>query len=379
MYFYSFLFDLRCQFWRLSLAFHNFILSSIHRFHRQKMLLRSFVQGSSTSHLRYLVLAVSVIYIFTGLFYIAHFKPFNFKPSPIDFNPIHYNASLEFRFTNPSAHPVPGKQTVLVLTLVRNRESWSDGRSFPDFLSIVQGFDYPMSNINLGVLVSDKKEFKAITDYIKRLPSNKNFFHQIHVILREKDAGISREHRRADRAQRERRRLIARLRNYLLYTTMRDEDSVLWIDSDMVRVPSDLLGRMIDSGKDVITTATRTGPNGDFIDLNAWVGERIKPNAEEQAIIEQGGLFVPRPKSVKFTHELEGEFKELDSVGGTVLFVRGEVHREGVAFTTNYVIGAGWKYEGYDGIESEGLCYVAGFLGYKCWGMPHAIAEHSES
>ncbi|KAK3824126.1 MAG: Anp1-domain-containing protein [Linnemannia elongata] len=344
------------------------------------MSFRSFAQGSSTLHLRYLILAVSTMYIFTSLLYIAHFKSPHFKPSPAAFNTSHYNNCLEYRFTNPSAYPVPGKQTVLVLTLVRDRESWSDGRSFPDFLSIVQGFDHPMSNINLGVLVSDKNEFNAITDYIKHLPDgNKNFFGHIHVILREKDAGIPREHRRADDAQRDRRRLIARLRNYLLYTTMRDEDSVLWIDSDMIRVPNDLLNRMIDSGKDIITTATRSGPSGGFIDLNAWVGERIKPNAEEQAIIEQGGIFVPRPKSVKFTHELQGEFTELDSVGGTVLFVRGEVHREGVAFTTNYVIGSGWEYEGYDGIESEGLCYVAGFLGYKCWGMPHAIAEHSES
>ncbi|KAF9149649.1 hypothetical protein BG015_008557 [Linnemannia schmuckeri] len=343
------------------------------------MAFRSFTQGSSTFHLRYLVFAVIVLNIFTCLFSIADFTPSNFKSSPTDVKPSHYTNGLEFRFTNPSAHPVSGKQTGLVLTLVRNHESWSAGRSFPDFLSIVQGFDYPMSNINLGVLASDKEEFNAITDYIKQLPGDKNFFRQIHVILREKDAGISRENRRADNAQRDRRRLIARLRNYLLYTTMRDEDFVLWIDSDMIRVPNDLLGRMIDSGKDVITTATRTGPSGGFIDLNAWVGERIKPNAEEQATIEKGGIFVPRPKSVKFTHELQEEFSELDSVGGTVLFVRGEVHREGVAFTTNYVIGAGWKYEGYDGIESEGLCYVAGFLGYKCWGMPHAIAEHSEN
>ncbi|KAF9543898.1 hypothetical protein EC957_000349 [Mortierella hygrophila] len=333
----------------------------------------------------------TAMYIFTCLFNIADFKPSNLKPSNLkpsnlkpsttDFKPSHYTNSHEFYFTNLSAHPVPKKQTVLVLTLVRDRESWGADRSISDFLNIVQGFDYPMSNINLGILASDKNEFKAITDHIKQLPDDKNPFHQIHVILREKDANISRADRKAENSQRDRRRLIARLRNYLLYTTMRDEDSVLWIDSDMIRVPNDLLGRMIDSGKDVITTATRSGPSGGFIDLNAWVGERKKPNAEEQATIEQGGIFVPGPKSVKFTHELqgEGEFTELDSVGGTVLFVRGEVHREGVAFTTNYVIGAGWNYEGYDGIESEGLCYVAGFLGYKCWGMPNAIAEHSEN
>jgi hypothetical protein len=26
--------------------------------------------------------------------------------------------------------------------------------------------------------------------------------------------------------------------------------------------------------------------------------------------------------------------------------------------------------EGYDGIETEGICFTAKTLGYKCWGMP---------
>ncbi|KAG0254541.1 hypothetical protein BGZ95_005993 [Linnemannia exigua] len=295
------------------------------------------------------------------------------KPSHHYYN----NNGTEFHFTNPYAHLVPEKQAVLVLTLVRNNESWGAHRNFSDFMTLVQGFDHPMSNIHLGVLVSDRQEFDAITEYIQQQPLE-DFFGTVQIILRTKDAGISRQDRKADEAQRDRRRLLARLRNFLLFTTLRDEDSVLWVDSDMISIPKDLLGRMIDSGKDIITTATRLGPNGNFYDLNAWVGERNEPTAEELVVIEQGGMFVPGPKSVKFTHELEGEFSELDSVGGTVLFVRGEVHREGVAFTTNYVIGAGWDHEGYDGIESEGLCYVAKFLGYKCWGMPQAIAEHSE-
>ncbi|KAF9330634.1 hypothetical protein BG006_006412 [Podila minutissima] len=327
-------------------------------------------------------LSNSALYLFSFVFNIADWTPsshnsciFEYSSNSVE----HRSSRLEYRFTNPSAQPVPEKQNVLVLTLVRDHKSWGQGRRFSDFMNIVQGFDYPLANINLGILASDKKEFNAIVNHIKQIPGDMtHFFPNIRVILREKDSGISRENRKDENAQRDRRRLIARLRNYLLYSTLRDEDSVLWIDSDMVMVPKNLLQRMIDSGKDVLTTATRMGPNGGFMDFNAWVGERITPNAEEQAVIERGGIFVPQPRNVKYTHELQEEFGELDSVGGTVLFVRGEIHREGVAFTTNYVIGAGWKYEGYDGIESEGLCYVAGFLGYKCWGMPYDIAEHSE-
>ncbi|GJJ75683.1 hypothetical protein EMPS_08041 [Entomortierella parvispora] len=243
---------------------------------------------------------------------------------------------------------------------------------------MVQGFDYPMSNLRIAILVSDKDEHNAILDYVQRLPKNSRSGPPVQVLYREKDLGIERLDRKDDNVQRNRRRLLARLRNFLLYSTLRDEDFVFWIDSDMIEIPSDLMSRMARSGKDIITTPARFGPNGHFYDLNAWAGDRIKPNAEEQKTIEEGGIFVPRHAAVKFAHDLEGEFGHLDSVGGTVLFVRSEVHKEGAAFTTNYVIGSGWKHEGYDGIETEGLCYVAGFLGYECWGMPTAITIHSD-
>ncbi|KAG0073489.1 hypothetical protein BGZ93_000483 [Podila epicladia] len=250
-----------------------------------------------------------------------------------------------------------------------------------DFVEIVQGFDYSMSNINLGVLASDKWGFTDIANYIKQIPGDKmKFFSQIHVILREKDVGLAQENHMDDNAEGGRRRLIARLRNYILYSILQDEDtviSVLWINSDMIREPYDLLHRIAYSVKDVTTTAARFGPGGGFVDLNTWVGERIKPNGDEQAVIEQGGDLWPSSLSIKYTHQLEEEFGQLECVKGTVPFVRGEFHREGIAFTTNYVIGVGWKHEDYDDIEFEDI-NVAGFLGYKCWGMPHAMTEHSQ-
>ncbi|KAF9949344.1 hypothetical protein BGZ72_008857 [Mortierella alpina] len=283
-----------------------------------------------------------------------------------------------FDLIDTRAKPVHDKQSILVLTLINNRDNWGKDRSFLDFVKIVQSFDYPIANLKLGILVSDKDEFNAIVDTVKRWPDDDPIFQKIRVIFREKSVGIARQDRKGDNVQKVRRRLIARLRNFLLYSTLGDEDAVLWIDSDMTHIPPDVLSRMADSGKDIITTATTLGPGGPFYDLNAWAGERIKPNEQEMKIVEEGGIFVPRPLQVKYTHELSGgDFAELDAVGGTVLFVRGEVHREGVAFTTNNVIGTGWNHEGYDGIETEGLCYVAKFLGYKCWGMPHTVAEHS--
>ncbi|KAF9966121.1 hypothetical protein BGZ70_003251 [Mortierella alpina] len=316
--------------------------------------------------LRYLLLSAMAIYIFLWVSQLAGFRT-SYHPK-----------DTHFDFSSPLAAPLRDndKPTVLVLTLVRNHEGWGKNRSFLDFIQLVQSLDYPPSNLHLGVLVSDPQEYDTLSKIVHQWDSQP-FFPKVRILLRGKDVGIAREDRKQDHVQRERRRLIARLRNYLLYSTLQDEEAVLWIDSDVTHIPSDVLGRMVDSGKDIITTAATYGPGGGFLDLNAWSGERIQPNEEQMKVVEAGGVFVPGPSRVQFTHELSQEFGELDSVGGMVLFVRAEVHREGVAFTTNYVIGTGWHHEGYDGIETEGLCYVAKFLGYKCWGMPHAIAVHS--
>ncbi|CAO3570899.1 unnamed protein product [Mortierella alpina] len=315
--------------------------------------------------LRYLLLSAMVIYIFLWVSQLSDFEmPFHRKDTRFDFSS---PPATSFRDKH--------KPTVLILTLVRNHEGWGTNRSFLDFIRLVQSLDYPPSHLHLGVLVSDPHEYDALSKIVRQWPEP--IFPKVRILLRGKGAGIAREDRKQDDVQRERRRLIARLRNYLLYSTLQDEEAVLWIDADVTQIPSDVLGRMVHSGKDIITTAATYGPGGDFLDLNAWVGERIQPNEEQMKVVEAGGVFVPGPSSVQFTHELSQEFGELDSVGGMVLFVRAEVHREGVAFTTHYVIGTGWHHEGYDGIETEGLCYVAKFLGYKCWGMPHAIAVHS--
>ena len=49
----------------------------------------------------------------------------------------------------------------------------------------------------------------------------------------------------------------------------------------------------------------------------------------------------------------------LDSVGGTVLWVDANLHRDGVIFPPFYLIGSEWDRNGYDGIETEGICYIA--------------------
>lgn len=68
---------------------------------------------------------------------------------------------------------------------------------------------------------------------------------------------------------------------------------------------------------------------------------------------------------------------QLNSVGGTILYVKAAVHRDGVVFPVANVVGAEWEQQGYTGLETEGICWLAKFLNYKCWGMPDSIVMHA--
>lgn len=117
-------------------------------------------------------------------------------------------------------------------------------------------------------------------------------------------------------------------------------------------------------------------------DRNTWKGTRIVPDAQQRMGLARGELFVPKHDKVQFLSDFAAsnvEWVELDSVGGTFLYVKSIVHKEGAAFPIHYAVGAEWQHEGYDAIESEGLCYVAKFLGYSCWGLATEYTVHSSA
>ncbi len=151
----------------------------------------------------------------------------------------------------------------------------------------------------------------------------------------------------------QRRCTLAKARNHLLFRALDDEDWVLWLDSDVIEYPPDIVERLLASGKDVIQPHCVRDYGGPSFDLNAW-----------------------RDHGSRHMHDLreEGEFAQLDSVGGTMLLVRADLHRDGLVFPC-FPYGIGnpkirsdnhWLGE----IETEGLGIMAGDMGIDCWGMP---------
>ncbi|GMF14079.1 unnamed protein product [Phytophthora lilii] len=227
------------------------------------------------------------------------------------------------------------KDSVLIMCVFNNEDSWGDNRSVVDFFKLVGAFDYPASKISISLLTSSPLEFDRakvlFKTYIQHYPQLSTW-HQ-HVV---------------------------------------------WVDADVSVIPPHLLPKMARSGLDILMPICYSMFRGKWInyDQNAWVGQRIvRPasHADEH--------FMPGPLRVKLLDQVDDKskpFTPLDSVGGTMLYVRADVHRHGVMFPMHYVIGSEWGREGYDGIETEGLCYTAHFLGFKCWGMFNESIQHTD-
>ncbi|KAF0697338.1 Aste57867_11964 [Aphanomyces stellatus] len=263
---------------------------------------------------------------------------------------------------------------VLVLTVVKNEGAWGRGRTVQDYLSLLATFDYPSTKLSLGILTSSLTEYS----HLKQLFLRHVKFAQVTILFRDDFSTIAAS---TAPTRKDRRRMLARYRNYALAQSLEPwHTHVVWLDADVVQVPPTLVSKMVLAKKDILQPLVHVqGTTTDF-EQSAWTGTRKTPSPDDVAFMHEapGQGFEPGDGQVRHMNDLRGEeFPPLDSVGASMLYVKADIHRQGVLFATHHVIGSEWKHEGYDGIETEGLCYVAGMLGYECRAMPQAIVYHS--
>jgi len=245
---------------------------------------------------------------------------------------------------------------------------------------VIGGLGYPKHLLSLALLLSSRHEMSSIAEqWHGRL---KKQYRSVTFVYRELgglSVGRDDSQRHDAQVQKERRSLLARYRNLLLSHALVDEEFALWIDADITMVPERLIQTFLMTSKDIVTPqCLRDGHN---YDKNTWVGPRVKPNEADRKRIATGGLFVPRPVPgiTKFIDDFQEPLVRLDSVGGTVLWVRSDLHRQGLVFPPIYIIGSEWEHDGYDGIETEGICYIAKRMGAECYGMPLVTTRHDSS
>jgi len=246
---------------------------------------------------------------------------------------------------------------VLILTPMKSASRFLEG-----YFDRLRGLTYPRAQLSIGILESDSRD-----DTFAQLEARLTTQAFRRVTLVKKDFGF---HMPVDRPRYEavyqpaRRAVLARSRNHLLFHALDDEDWVLWLDVDVIAYPADVIERLIALDCDIVHPHCVLEPGGETFDLNAW-----------------------RDHGRKHMGDLRGGGPvRLDAVGGTMLLVRADRHRDGLVFPPFFYgarsrfvrephpLGGGIVGE----IETEGLGIMAKDMGIECWGLPDLEIRHAK-
>ena len=249
---------------------------------------------------------------------------------------------------------------VLILTPAKDAV-----RPLVGYFAALAKLSYPRELTSLGFLESDSRDgtHELLAWHAARLSGQ---YRKVGVWKR--DFGFQlppQVPRWSPELQVERRAVIARSRNHLLSRALGDEDWVLWIDADVIGYPADVIQRLLAAGRDIVHPhcLIQLGhePPRTF-DLNAWR--------------DHGRLHLDDLRG-------EGDVVPLDTVGGTMLLVRADAHRDGLVFPPfpygkRHPLGRPDQpfRPGGGEIETEGLGLMASDMGYQCWGMPNLEIIH---
>lgn len=270
-------------------------------------------------------------------------------------------------------------EKILILSPVKDASGYLDL-----YFENLMRLNYPRELISLGFIEGDSRDDShAILE--SKLPDLRKTFRK--AGLWKKDFGFRIPEglpRWTGSIQMARRSVLAKSRNHLLFRALEDEDRVLWLDVDVEAYPADIIQRLLDTRRDIIQPNCVTEYGGRSHDLNAW-----------------------RDRGRQHLHDLrgEGDLVELHSVGGAMLMVKADIHRDGLIFPTfpygrksrlirrvhlffvtrkEKILGIpeairAWLSSTHQGeLETEGLGIMAHDMGHKCWGMPNLEIKHPD-
>lgn len=252
---------------------------------------------------------------------------------------------------------MPGEQ-VLILTPVKQA-----AEHLGNYFGRLEALEYPTQQLSLGFLESDSTD-GTYEKLAARVPALRERYAR--VVLEKRDFGFripDGTPRWAPPLQLARRVVLAKSRNFLLSRALADEDWVLWLDVDLADYPADVLSRMLATGKDIVNPHCVTKWGGSTFDWNAW-----RDHGRVRMDSLRGG-----PELVR-----------LDAVGGAMLLIRADVHRQGLIFPP-YLFGresrlardpSPFTQRGVGEVETEALGLMAKEMGYECWGMPNLEILH---
>ena len=261
--------------------------------------------------------------------------------------------------TNRRKRAARSGSKVLVLTPVKNA-----GRHIGRYVELLEALSYQRSLLSVGLLASDCDDdtFEQLIELKSRLAAR---CRRVHISKRDFGFRIPKGVARwAPAYQLARRSVLARSRNTLLFRALDDEDWVLWIDVDVVDYAPEILDALLATKLDIVQPHCVLEKDGATFDRNAWCDNGAKQMQDLRAA--------------------DGPVR-LDAVGGTMLLVRADLHRDGLIFPPfRYGVESPWirathPVWGRGEVETEGFGIMAKDMGLQCWGLPNLEILHARS
>ncbi len=247
---------------------------------------------------------------------------------------------------------------VLILTPMKSTSRYLDR-----YFAGLGRLTYPHHLLSLGILEGDSTDDTAaqltgrlaqgFIDFADVTLCHRSFGFNIPPTIPRWTAGL----------QPARRAALARARNHLLFKALREQDWVLWLDADVVDYPPNIIEQLLAVGRNIVQPNCVIEPGGDSFDRNAWTA---------------GGS--------QYLSDLRGHgLVRLESVGGTMLLVKADLHRDGLVFPPFFYGGRSpWVREPHPlrghalgEIETEGFAIMAKDMGAECWGLPDLEIFHA--
>ena len=238
-------------------------------------------------------------------------------------------------------------------------------RHLGTYFGALSRLTYPADQLSLGFLEGDSLD-ATYAMLEARLPDLRRQYRRANLWKRDFGFRIPSGYPRwAPAFQIPRRTVISKSRNHLLFRALDDEDWVLWLDVDVVEYPADIIERLLATGKDIVHPHCVKTYGGPTFDLNAW-----------------------RNRGRLHMAELRGgpDLVRLDAVGGSMLLIRADAHRNGLIFPA-FLYGRRstlardpnpWAPQTIGELDTEGLGLMAHDMGYECWGLPNLEIRHAD-
>ncbi|KAG5945279.1 hypothetical protein E4U53_006744 [Claviceps sorghi] len=285
-----------------------------------------------------------------------------------------------------TAKPIENQEHILILTPM--------ARFYQEYWYNLLRLTYPHELITLGFILPKTKEGNAATAALQRVIKKtqkqgpeKDRFKSIIILRQDFEPAIASQDERERHKmenQKARRAVMAKARNSLLFTTLGPATSwVLWLDSDIIETPPTLIQDLAAQNKDIIVpNCFQKYYNEDQkkmderpYDFNSWqdseVALQMAAKMGPDDILLEGYAEMPTYRSLMAYMATAGGDKDLsvplDGVGGTALFVKADVHRDGAMFP---------PFAFYNLIETEGFAKMAKRLGWQPYGLPNYKIYH---